>query len=176
MEFADEALLAKMEGNDQASTAFFEKAFELEKEAALSVDESDKEEVSDARYILIRSAATLAVNCGQWQEAEQLITIGLSGNPPAFIVEELSDLETRLKQLIREQGDYFEIVGIITSADADNSEIKIQEVKSRNIYIISVPTNQINDIVRSYWADLVQIKGQKMASGSIVLSKISKAA
>src|SRR5690606_13992733 len=87
MELADEALLAKMEGNMEASTALFEKAFDLEKEAVISVRDDQKE--SDSRYILIRSAAALALNCGKYAEAKALIDLGLAGNPPAFITKEL---------------------------------------------------------------------------------------
>ncbi|PHN00721.1 hypothetical protein [Flavilitoribacter nigricans] len=95
MEFADEALLARMEGNNQASTALFEKAFDLEKEAAIAIGEDQQE--SESRYILIRSAAALALNCGKYHEVKALITLGLSGNPPVFIVEELKALEEKLQ-------------------------------------------------------------------------------
>lgn len=44
------------------------------------------------RSVLHRSAATLAVNCGELQAAERLITTALSGNPPQEIAEELKDL------------------------------------------------------------------------------------
>ena len=65
MEFADEALLAKMEGNRDASLSLFEKAFSLEKEAATSIDQKN-----DSWYILIRSAASLTINCGRYQDAD----------------------------------------------------------------------------------------------------------
>jgi hypothetical protein len=174
MEFADEALLARMEGNEEASSQFFAKAFELEKEAAFSVEEDS--DTKDSRYILIRSAASLALNCGQLQEAEWLIEKGLAGNPPAFIRKELLELDLQLKQQQHDKVDFFEMVGVITSADADNNEIRIQESISRRIYTIAVPMGLINDIVRSYWADLVQVKAQKVDSGVMILSQISKAA
>ena len=44
------------------------------------------------RSILFRSAASLAVDCNELREAERLIGIGLSGNPPPDIAEELRDL------------------------------------------------------------------------------------
>ncbi|MEL6257114.1 MAG: hypothetical protein AAFR87_34285, partial [Bacteroidota bacterium] len=80
MEFADEALLAKMEGNEEASVKFFQKAFALEKEAFDSVQE-DLEDLLP-KYILIRSAASLALNCGDFREAERLIELGLSMGVP----------------------------------------------------------------------------------------------
>jgi hypothetical protein len=39
LEFADEALLAKMEGNRDVSHSLFEKAFSLEKEATTLIDQ-----------------------------------------------------------------------------------------------------------------------------------------
>jgi len=174
MEFADEALLARMEGNEQASGAFFAKAFELEKEAALALrDGLDKK---GSRYILLRSAASLAMQCGRVEEAKKLIDQALVGSPPQFILEELMELKLKLQQLGSDKSEYLEMIGVITSADAGNNEIKIQDAKSQHIYTISVPTNLFNDIVRSYWADLVQVKAQKIASGRIVLSQITKAA
>lgn len=44
------------------------------------------------RSILHRSAASLAVECGEVATAERLIAIALSGNPPQEIAEELKDL------------------------------------------------------------------------------------
>lgn len=174
MEFADEALLARMEGNTQASTALFEKAFDLEKEAATAIGEDQQE--SESRYILIRSAAALALNCGKYHEAKALIALGLSGNPPAFIIEELKALEEKLQEANRSEFGYLEVIGVIIYANADKSEIRLQDLKTKELYTITVPSHLINDIVKSYWADVVQVKAQKAATGSIVLDQITKAA
>ena len=45
-----------------------------------------------SRSILHRSAATLAIDCGELKAAERLIATALSGNPPEEIAEELKDL------------------------------------------------------------------------------------
>jgi hypothetical protein len=174
MEFADEALLAKMEGNMQASAALFEKAFELEKEAANSVDEDRRD--SESRYILIRSAASLALHCGKFHEAKSLIEVGLSGNPPSFIVEELKALEASMPREISDKVGFVEVIGVIIYANADNSEIRLQDIESKELYTITVPSHLINEIVKSYWADLVQVKAQKEPTGSIILRQIEKAA
>ena len=39
-----------------------------------------------------RSAASLALQCQQFREAERLIATALSGNPPVEIAEELREL------------------------------------------------------------------------------------
>ncbi|MCX5984615.1 MAG: hypothetical protein NTY89_23080 [Nostocales cyanobacterium LacPavin_0920_SED1_MAG_38_18] len=41
---------------------------------------------------MYRSAATLAIDCGEIHSAERLITTALSENPPLEIAEELKDL------------------------------------------------------------------------------------
>jgi hypothetical protein len=44
------------------------------------------------RSVLHRSAATLALWCGDYREAERLIAVALAGNPPETVAEELRDL------------------------------------------------------------------------------------
>ena len=171
MEFADEALLAKMEGNSDASLSLFEKAFSLEKEAAASINQK-----SDSWYILVRSAASLAINCGRYQDAEALIQMGRSGNPPAFIFKELNDLNDSLSKAKEQKVSEMEIIGILTYANAEESQIRLQDLKSKEIYNITVPSHLINEIVKSYWADVVQVKAQKGVTGAIVLDEITKAA
>ena len=174
MEFADEALLAKMEGNKEASTSLFEKAFSLEKEAAISIKE--KGQKSDSWYILVRSAASLAINCGRYQDAEALIQKGLSGTPPGFIVKELNELKEALSKAKGQKVSEVEIIGILTYANAEESQIRLQDLKSKEIYTITVPSHLINEIVKSYWADVVQVKAQRAPTGSIILDQITKAA
>ena len=174
MEFADEALLAKMEGNKEASTSLFEKAFSLEKEAATSIKEKDQK--GDSWYILVRSAASLAINCGRYQDAEALIQKGLSGAPPGFIVKELNELKEALSKAKGQKVSEVEIIGILTYANAEESQIRLQDLKSREIYTITVPSHLINEIVKSYWADVVQVKAQRAPTGSIILDQITKAA
>jgi hypothetical protein len=70
-------------------------AFEQESQAAaLVVDVIDAE---PTRSVLHRSAASLAIDCGELQAAERLITTALSGNPPAEIAAELRDLFVRAR-------------------------------------------------------------------------------
>ena len=87
MEFVDEAQLAKMEGNLEASKAFLDKAFLLEKEAALTIPVDKASEFS--RHLYLRSAAYLAFETGHFLDAIQFTKIGLAGNPPAYIAQQL---------------------------------------------------------------------------------------
>ena len=43
-------------------------------------------------FTLPASAASLALECGDYREAERLIAVALSGEPPDEIAEELRDL------------------------------------------------------------------------------------
>lgn len=87
MERADEAFLAGLNDERDQAQALWRQAFELEREAALRV--VAEQPVEPTRSILLRSAATLALDCGELREAERLIAIALAGNPPEEIAEEL---------------------------------------------------------------------------------------
>src|SRR5207247_725202 len=90
MDLASRAFLADLHADYSAAETLFRQAFESEKQAALLVlREPDAE---PTRSVLLRSAASLAVDCREFREAERLIALGLSGDPPAEISEELRDL------------------------------------------------------------------------------------
>lgn len=90
MEFADQAFVAKISGNKNQACEMWRKAFDLEREAALAV--AGDLSAEPTRSVLLRSAASLAMDCGEMREAERLITMALSGHPPQEIAEELRDL------------------------------------------------------------------------------------
>ncbi len=90
MELADRADRLKREGHFGAARELLLQSFELERTAALKL--RDKYTVEPTRSVLSRSAASLALECGLLREAEQMISIGLSGEPPEEIAEELRDL------------------------------------------------------------------------------------
>ncbi|MGE5647118.1 MAG: hypothetical protein ACM336_15150 [Acidobacteriota bacterium] len=90
MQEADLAHEARREGNATAACAHFEEALRLERGAAEEL--GDRLNAEPTRSILFRSAATLAVNCGEYAEAEKLVCRALAGNPPETIAEELRDL------------------------------------------------------------------------------------
>lgn len=87
MDLADQAFLAK---NPTRSLELFRSAFEKERKAAEIWTKISGQEPT--RAVLYRSAATLAVDCAEYGEAELLIEKGLSGNPPGDIAEELREL------------------------------------------------------------------------------------
>jgi hypothetical protein len=95
MDFAEMAEVAKLRGDLINSQELFRQAFAKETEAASLL--VNNVEVEPARSILHRSAASLAIDCGEINTAERLIAIALSGNPPQEIADELKDLFVKIK-------------------------------------------------------------------------------
>jgi hypothetical protein len=93
MEFADDAAHAAKTGESERAAKLYQAAFEAEREAASLFAGSSSEEPT--RSVLFRSAATLALDCGENREAERLACLGLSGGAPAEIADELRDVLER---------------------------------------------------------------------------------
>ena len=89
MDLAAQALLARQRGDESKAVPLFREAFNLERKVANEIAPTDLE---PSRSVIHRSAATLAVDCGEYREAEKLIGAALAGNPPDSIAAELRDL------------------------------------------------------------------------------------
>lgn len=108
MVFAQEAHLLQQNGDFEKSIELFEKAFELEQQAALFYLNQDKE---PTRSILFKSAAALANNCKRYRDAEKMIGFALSGNPPIEIADEIRNLylyimNDRIKSMVEHWKKY----------------------------------------------------------------------
>jgi hypothetical protein len=88
MQKAEEAVIIRMQGNEQGAKSLFIEAFKLEFSAALGVGE----EGEPSRSVLLRSAGSLALQAELFREAEIAVAEGLTGNPPPEIAEELRNL------------------------------------------------------------------------------------
>jgi hypothetical protein len=88
------AMLLAQEAETTRDTArsqtLFRAAFEKEREAAELLQ--DRLDLEPTRSVLFRSAASLAVDCRDFAEAERLLEKGLAGRPPADIANEMRDL------------------------------------------------------------------------------------
>ncbi len=93
MDLAEQAEVAKLRGDDGV-VELFRRAFELERNAAKVLE--SQFDAEPTRSVLYRSAAALALNCGQLRQAEQLTATALAGEPPSEIAEELRDLLERI--------------------------------------------------------------------------------
>ncbi len=80
MALVDQGFAAQRLGNTAGAQALLRQALALETEAAqqLALDF----EAEPSRSVLYRSAATLAIDCQELQQAEQLIQAGLAGRQP----------------------------------------------------------------------------------------------
>ena len=90
MRLADQAADLRRRGEETEADARLRQALEHERRAA-DLAAPDRA-LEPTRSVLHRSAATLAWQCGEYREAERLITTALSGTPPETIAEELRDL------------------------------------------------------------------------------------
>lgn len=90
MNLAEMAFVAKLNGQLERASQLTREAFQKEVQAASLV--SDESSSEPTRSILHRSAASLALNCNEFREAERLIARGLAGNPPEDVAQELRDL------------------------------------------------------------------------------------
>lgn len=90
MDFAEMAQVAKLKGDSDLALQLSKQAFEKERLAAELIVNNLAAEPT--RSVLHRSAATLAIDCGEIAAAERLIAVALSGHPPQEIAEELKDL------------------------------------------------------------------------------------
>ncbi|WP_438038257.1 hypothetical protein [Sorangium sp. So ce128] len=90
MDLADEAISAQRRGDRQRALRLNRDALQHEREAAIMVADIPNSEPT--RSVLLRSAATLALECGEIREAERLVAIALAGDPPHEIAEELRDV------------------------------------------------------------------------------------
>ena len=90
MDLAEMVQVAKLRGNFTLAEQLSREALEKEILAAevLAADFT----AEPTRSVLYRSAASLAIDCGEIHTAERLILCALSGNPPQEIAEELKDL------------------------------------------------------------------------------------
>ena len=104
MDFAEAAAVARLRGTPEQAAQLTRQAFEQETQAvALIANTLDAE---PTRSVLCRSAASLAIECGEFRTAERPIATALSGNPPPEIAEELKDLfiQINLSQYLKRQG------------------------------------------------------------------------
>lgn len=68
-----------------------------------------------------------------------------------------------------------QIFGFLISANIPKSQIEIQKDETSSI-IIQVPLGKINDIVRMYWGQAVEIYGVQQQNGVFEMREIRRAA
>jgi hypothetical protein len=172
MKYAQEAYLAQLNDQSEGAISLYLKAFELEQEVALHyLTLLDKE---PTRAITFRSAASLALQCHRYRDAEKLIAQGLAGNPPENIAQELRDLYEIVKKELRLKApkpsnkvtNPFWIKGLLLVANAKekNSFIEIviqsdnKNFTPKDYSKVFVPNNTLSTLVNQYWNHIVNLK------------------
>jgi len=90
MDLAEKAILLRIRKKNIESIETFKEAYALERQAAMQL--KDLHDFEPSRSVMFRSAASLALNAGLFRESEKMIAIGLSGEPPESIADELRNL------------------------------------------------------------------------------------
>lgn len=131
---ADEAFIKKFSGQLDEAKLLFKEALHYEKEAAFSAQRDKIGEPSIS--ILLKSAASLAINCDGFREAEKLISIALYGEPPFEIAEELRNLleELHFQRHLQLQGitlDPAELQLVIAGKGIGYGMVKSNEILDR---------------------------------------------
>jgi len=186
MEYVDFADRAKRRGDTTTYQSLIEKAYLLEKEAALKM--LYQAHNTSWQFLLLKSAGWLALQAGKAKEAVYLANLGLKNKPPTIIQPYFQELLQAL-QTSKNQGDTakttisntteefsIHIKGILTHANAKQQEIYLLNPENQETYLIHVPAELINDIVKSYWSSLVIVEGKTNPLGIITLEKIQMAA
>lgn len=114
MRFAQDALVAKFNGDYPEAKRLNLQAFQLEKEVAMSLVDSSNEPI---RSVIFRSAASMAIECGMYVEAEKMVGHALTGNPTDEIRSELRELfeDIKFHQSLDEKGIYLSYNSMLLS-------------------------------------------------------------
>jgi len=90
MDAAEAAFAARKQGDKERASKLLRQAFDLESNAAMQA--AGRSDAEPTRSILLRSAASLALDCEELRAAERLIAVALSGDPAPELMDELRDL------------------------------------------------------------------------------------
>ncbi len=112
MKLAQLVLVARHQGDIQQAEELARQALGYEVSAADLIPYNDSSEPT--RSIFYRSAASLALQCNEFDFALKLVAKGLSGYPPEEIKQELKDLyeqanfvhHLQLRNIILEEDDF----------------------------------------------------------------------
>lgn len=97
MGIAAQADIARKRRAFSKAKKFYNEALALERAAAMGF--KDRLKYEPTRSVLFRSAATLANLAGDKRECERLLCMGLAGNPPDEIADELRQLWPNLQRI-----------------------------------------------------------------------------
>ncbi len=157
MFFAQDALVATQHKETEKALMLNQKAFELERQVAMALVDSKNEPM---RSIILRSTAALALDIGQYREAEIFISYALIGTPPNDIHQELLALLDVVKQqrFVTEKNDTITLIGYLQSANARTKKIRlVNGTENKDITV----TTGLADMVRAFFDNKVRASVRK---------------
>ena len=157
MEWADKARFARRAQDDATHDNLMQKAFELEKQAALMIK---SEESEPTRSVLHRSAASMAYRCKKYREAEWLISRALSGNPPTEIISELRRLSRKVHFQLRLEEKDVSVSEQEFSMNLDGNQI------IEGLAPVDLITHRITKLKKIFWNTIRQENGLDFGSNA----------
>lgn len=174
MEFYDQAKLSKIKGKDEAYQQLLKKAYLIEREAALKMplEEAD----NYWQYMLIRSAAHLAYQCGEQEQALQLVYWGLAGNPPVYEKNHLEYLLEQLEMttfmLSKSDATQKTLYGILSAADLDQEQITVRGIEKEQVRVLKISKAIIQKTARHLIGELIRVEGKILNDGAMMVEQI----
>ena len=98
MLLSQEAFMCIVHGKEAEAIPLYEQAFELERQAALSL--LNRDDIEPTRSILFRSAAAIAKKCHKYRDSEKMIGYGLAGNPPDYVAEQMREIYDDIREFL----------------------------------------------------------------------------
>ena len=98
MLLSQDAFVLAAYGKEDEAIPLYIQAFELEREAALSL--LNRADLEPTRSILFRSAAALAKKCHRYRDSEKMIGHGLAGNPPDYVAEQMREIYDDIREFL----------------------------------------------------------------------------
>jgi hypothetical protein len=177
MILAQDAHVAQFKGDEATALHLFSDAFDLERTAALDLKSDFAKEPT--RSVLFRSAASLAMNCGRFEEGEEMIAMGLAGNPPREIAEELKDVSKKIKELKKKTSNdngYVTLIGVLKIADSEKKYIKIVPTNGHKSFNHKINvTTDLTNVVKLFFDEVVSVGVLKKGNKTYELKAINKA-
>jgi hypothetical protein len=101
MELADRAMVARARADSLGAERLAREAYQLERQAAETL--RLRADLEPSRSVLFRSAASLALECGELGDVEKLIATAREGNPGDDLVQELQELSEEVQRRLDEE-------------------------------------------------------------------------
>jgi hypothetical protein len=167
MALSQEADMAKIYDDLAKAKILYRQSLELEREVVdIYADRHDKEPMRSMLYV---SAASLAMLCHLYEEANLLIEQGLTIHTPTFMQTEFKELKAQIAEHKRKYEhisnadleEPFWISGVLKRVDADKNTIKLASKATdtipQTLYTINVASETLNKLVKNYWGDIVKV-------------------